>query len=399
MLSTMSVAVQERTERRLAAILTADLVGYSRLMGKDEEGTRAALKAIRGEITDPTIREHRGSIVNSTGDGLLAEFASVVDAVRCAVAMQSAMAQRNAAVPLDQRMEFRIGINLGDVIIDEGDIFGDGVNVAARLEPLAEPGGICVSQAVVDEVRGKLGFTFDDLGDRQVKNIARPVRIYRLPAANSSPALAVTDTSSKRPTIAYYFYAPFRNLFNVYSLAIAVSVAVAASVLPTPVAPFLGLWERIYRQPALQNDSKDKRSLSVAPVSQAPATPAGASGPAVATQATRSTQIGEPIFFDRGKVVLSEGARSTIDRQADFLRDNPKIAVTIEGHSSEDEGAREGRSVLAQLRANQVRNALRERGIADNRIRIVNYVETKPAVIGDSEASQAQNRSVIVLRN
>ena len=149
---------QERVERRLAAILTADVVGYSRLMGRDEEGTHAALKEIRRELIDPKIQEHRGRIVKTTGDGLLVEFASVVDAVRCAVAVQSEMPQRNAGVPAERRIEFRIGINLGDIIIDEDDIFGDGVNVAARLEPLAEPGGICISQVVRDQVRDKLDF-------------------------------------------------------------------------------------------------------------------------------------------------------------------------------------------------------------------------------------------------
>jgi len=141
----------ERTQRRLAAILAADVAGYSRLMGADEEGTLAALKAIRRELGDPKIAEHRGRIVKTTGDGLLAEFASVVDAVRYAVELQHAMAERNTDVPAERRIEFRIGINLGDIIIDDGDIYGDGVNVAARLEALAEPGGICVSRVVRDQ--------------------------------------------------------------------------------------------------------------------------------------------------------------------------------------------------------------------------------------------------------
>ena len=146
----------ERVERRLAAVLAVDVAGYSRLMGADEEGTLAALKAIRRELGDPKIREHRGRIVKTTGDGLLIEFGSVVDAVRCAVEMQEGMAERNAAVPEAQRIAFRMGINLGDVIIEEGDIYGDGVNIAARLEALAEPGGICVSRVVRDQVRDKL---------------------------------------------------------------------------------------------------------------------------------------------------------------------------------------------------------------------------------------------------
>ena len=166
---------EERVERRLAAILAADVVGYSRLMGADEEGTLAALKAILRELVDPRIVEHRGRIVKTTGDGLLVEFASVVDAVRCAVDVQRELAERNAEVPAATRIEFRVGINLGDIIIDGGDIFGDGVNVAARLETLAEPGGICVSRVVRDQVRDKLAFAFEDMGEQQVKNIARPV--------------------------------------------------------------------------------------------------------------------------------------------------------------------------------------------------------------------------------
>jgi TolB-like protein/class 3 adenylate cyclase len=170
----------EPVQRRLAAILAADVTGYSRLMGADEEGTLAALKAIRRELGDPKIARHRGRIVKTTGDGLLVEFASVVDAVRCAVEVQREMAERNASVPPARRIEFRIGINVGDIIIEDGDIFGDGVNVAARLEALAEPGGICVSRVVRDQVRDKLAFEFADLGERQVKNIARPVRVFAI---------------------------------------------------------------------------------------------------------------------------------------------------------------------------------------------------------------------------
>jgi adenylate cyclase len=166
--------------RRLAAILAADVAGYSRLMGADEEGTLAALKAIRRELSDPKVKEHRGRIVKTTGDGLLIEFASVVDAVRCAVEVQRAMAERNVDVPLDRRIELRMGINLGDIIKDGRDIYGDGVNVAARLEGLAEPGGICVSRVVRDQVRDRLAFAFEDMGERQVKNIARPVRVHRI---------------------------------------------------------------------------------------------------------------------------------------------------------------------------------------------------------------------------
>jgi len=169
-----------RVERRLAAILAADVAGYSRLMGTDEEGTLARLKGIRREVADPKIKEHHGRIVKTTGDGLLLEFASVVDAVRCAVEVQREMAERNADVPPDRRIQLRMGLNVGDIIKDGRDIYGDGVNVAARLEALAEPGGICVSRVVRDQVRDKLAFSFEDMGDQQVKNIARAVRVHRI---------------------------------------------------------------------------------------------------------------------------------------------------------------------------------------------------------------------------
>ena len=175
----MSSGQRERVERRLAAIMAADVVGYSRLMGEDEEGTLAALKAIRRELAEPKIAENRGRIVKTTGDGLLVEFPSVVDAVRCAVEVQREMALRNTAVPQARRIEYRVGINLGDVIIDEHDIYGDGVNVAARLEALAEPGGICVSARVQEDAAGKLDLAFRDLGEQRLHNIARPVRATR----------------------------------------------------------------------------------------------------------------------------------------------------------------------------------------------------------------------------
>jgi adenylate cyclase len=166
--------------RRLAAILAADVAGYSRLMGADEEGTLERLKALRGELLDPKIAEHRSRIVKTTGDGMLVEFASVVDAVRCAVAVQQAMADRNTGVTADNRIELRIGINLGDVIVEGDDLYGDGVNIAARIEALADAGGVFVSNTVHDHVRDRLPFAFEDLGEQQVKNIARPVRVYAL---------------------------------------------------------------------------------------------------------------------------------------------------------------------------------------------------------------------------
>ena len=166
--------------RRLAAILALDVAGYSRLMGVDEEGTHERLKAHLGHLVDPKIKEHRGRIVKNTGDGLLAEFASVVDAVRCAVEVQRGMIDREPMITDERRIRFRIGINLGDVIVEEHDIFGDGVNIAARLEALAEPGGICISGTVHDHIRDKLAYPFDDMGEQSVKNIARPVRVYAL---------------------------------------------------------------------------------------------------------------------------------------------------------------------------------------------------------------------------
>jgi TolB-like protein/class 3 adenylate cyclase/Flp pilus assembly protein TadD len=166
--------------RRLAAILAADVAGYSRLMGADEEGTLQRLKAHRHELVDPKIAEHHGRIVKTTGDGLLAEFASVVDAVRCAAEVQRGMLDREPELPDEQRIRFRIDINLGDVIADGDDIFGDGVNVAARIEALAEPGGICISRMVRDQIRGKLPYPFEDRGEQNVKNIALPVRVYAL---------------------------------------------------------------------------------------------------------------------------------------------------------------------------------------------------------------------------
>jgi class 3 adenylate cyclase/tetratricopeptide (TPR) repeat protein len=185
-----------RDHRRLAAIVAADVVGYSRLMGRDEGGTLAALKAHRRELIDPKIAEYGGRIVKTTGDGLLLEFASVVDAVRCAVDVQRGMAERNAPVPPAERIAFRVGINVGDIIFDEEDIFGDGVNVAARLQTLAEPGGICASRAVRDHVLDKLDFAFDDLGAKAVKNIARPVQVFRIayeraPGARVRAAIAL----------------------------------------------------------------------------------------------------------------------------------------------------------------------------------------------------------------
>jgi len=202
--------------RRLAAIFTADVAGYSRLMGADEEGTHERLKAHRRELVDPKIGEYSGRIVKTTGDGVLAEFPSVVDAVRCAAELQRGMIDCEAAMPEDRRIGFRIGSNLGDVIVEDEDIFGDGVNVAARLEALAEPGELCISRMVRDQIRDKLPYPFEDLGEQSVKNIARPVRAYvlRPEAVAHLPvphAASISQPVAPRLSI---FVLPFANLSN-----------------------------------------------------------------------------------------------------------------------------------------------------------------------------------------
>ena len=200
---------EQRVERRLAAILAADVAGYSRLMGADEEGTLARLNAHRREFLEPTVVEHNGRIVKRTGDGILIEFGSAVDATRCAIQTQRGMAQRNADVPDDQRIEIRIGIHVGDIIIEEGDIFGDGVNIAARLEGIATPGGICLSDDTFRQVRGKIDVAFEDEGDQQLKNIEQPVRVYRIQLGGTAAKGGKTLASSDRPSIAVL---PFQNM-------------------------------------------------------------------------------------------------------------------------------------------------------------------------------------------
>ncbi|HEX3412925.1 MAG TPA: adenylate/guanylate cyclase domain-containing protein [Stellaceae bacterium] len=204
--------------RRLAAILAADVVGYSRLMGADEEGTHERFKAHLRDLVEPKIREHHGRTIKTIGDGMLVEFASVVDAARCAFEVQRGMIDREPDMPDERRIRLRIGINLGDVIAEGGDIFGDGVNVAARLEALAEPGGICISRTVRDQIRDKLPYPLEDMGEQSVKNIARPVRVYALrpeavtdlPASSTPPV-----TSTLQPAVAprlSIVVLPFANL-------------------------------------------------------------------------------------------------------------------------------------------------------------------------------------------
>jgi TolB-like protein/class 3 adenylate cyclase/Tfp pilus assembly protein PilF len=206
--------LNERVERRLAAILAADVAGYSRLMGAAEESTLAQLKAIRKTLVDPKISEHRGRIVKTTGDGMLVEFASAVDAARCAAEVQRDMATKNAGVPQDVRIEFRIGIHVGDIIIDDNDIFGDGVNIAARLEGIAEPGGICLSDDAQRQIRGKVDVACEDMGLQALKNIAEPIRAWRMQIAHA-PASALPRTANQplalpdKPSIAVL---PFQNM-------------------------------------------------------------------------------------------------------------------------------------------------------------------------------------------
>jgi len=196
--------------RRLAAILAADVAGYSRLIGEDEAGTLQAFKTIKVELFDPTIATHNGRLVKTTGDGFLVEFGSVVDALCCATEIQARMAQHNARVPTDRRIEFRIGINVGDVVVEDGDIFGDGVNVAVRLEGLAKPQGICVSARVQEDAAGKLDLSFEDLGWQQLKNIARSVRVYRILGDAPAPALDRAPLPlPNKPSIAVL---PFANM-------------------------------------------------------------------------------------------------------------------------------------------------------------------------------------------
>jgi adenylate cyclase len=196
--------------RRLAAILAADVAGYSLLIGADEQGTLNHLRALRAEVIDPSIAAHNGRIVKTTGDGLLAEFSSTIDGLRAAQAIQAQMGERNAGLVSERRIEFRIGIHQGDIIVEDGDIFGDGVNIAARLETLAEPGGICVSARVQEDASGKLDLAFRDLGEQQLKNIARPVRVYAIDTApvSSSTRARSANLTPRRSIVVL----PFANL-------------------------------------------------------------------------------------------------------------------------------------------------------------------------------------------
>src|SRR5687767_12691876 len=205
-------------ERRLAAIVAADVVGYSRLIGVDEEGTLARLGSLRRELIDPSIVRHHGRIVKTTGDGLLIEFASVVEAVRCATEIQHGVSAFDKNELDDRRIQLRIGINLGDIVVQDGDILGDGVNIAARLEQIAEPGSICLSHAAYEQLGGRLSVPLEDLGERQLKNIARPIRVYRI--SRPGQRLGPTPALAQRGR--------YRSIFLGVSLAVATAAVAAA---------------------------------------------------------------------------------------------------------------------------------------------------------------------------
>ena len=278
-------ASRQQAERRLTAILAADVAGYSRLMGADEEGTHARLKGHLRQLIDPKIKEYRGHIVKNTGDGMLAEFASVVDAVRCAAEVQRGMIDREPEVTDERRIRFRIGINLGDVIAEGGDIFGDGVNVTARLEALAEPGGICVSGTVRDHIRDKLPYQFDDRGEQSVKNIARPVRVYALRPE------AVADL----PVAGVPIAVPRRR-----RSAVAAMAGVAAAVL---VIAVIGWW----LWPATRS---------------APTPPTGV--------AATPTPISQPFIAPRLSIVVLPFANLSDDREQQYFADGVTDDLTTD---------------------------------------------------------------------
>ena len=318
-----------RDQRRLAAIVSADVAGYSRLMGLDESRTLAALKTHRRELIDPKITEYGGRIVKTTGDGLLLEFPSVVEAVRCAVDMQRGMADRNAGIPNDQRIDFRIGVNVGDIIIDGDDIFGDGVNVAARLQALAEPGEICVSKVVRDQVLDKLSFTFDELGAQRVKNIARPVEVYRVELG--SDALRPQSRSRTRWT-------RFARAVGWRWLAAGVAVLGIALVAVWGMAP---LW----KSPTI--DSRPVMSVAVMPIT---ASDGNSDAARVAETLTRSFMTYLPSKREYGSVYVVSGI-SLVARASDPIEPREvgrrlNVRYILEGQVSR---SRSGNTVNVRL--------------------------------------------------
>ena len=290
-----------RDHRRLAAIVSADIVGYSLLMGRDESATLAALKAHRRELIDPKITEYNGRIVKTTGDGLLLEFASVVDAVRCSVDIQRGMTERNAGVPADQQIQYRIGINVGDIIIDDDDIFGDGVNVAARLQTLAEPGGICVSRGVRDQVLDKLNFAFDDLGPQEVKNIVRPVEVYRVALDPRTATPVVRGAAQRLPA------GSVRSSRRVWAFVSV--VAIGLGVVTWTANRFL------VRPAAIQPYSlQDRRmTFAVLPFRPPASDAAGAQIAAAMTEAAVVTQEDRPIW---AQLATRKSVEQAVARQA-----------------------------------------------------------------------------------
>jgi adenylate cyclase len=302
-----------RDQRRLAAVVSADVAGYSRLMGRDDSATLAELKAHRRELIDAKIAEYGGRIVKTTGDGLLLEFPSVVDAVRCAVDVQRGMAERNADKAPDQRIDFRIGINVGDIIIDGDDIFGDGVNVAARLQTLAEPGGICVSRVVRDQVLDKLSFTFDELGAQQVKNIARPVEVYRVDLrSGASPA----------PSHGRLFWSRLKKGSGWRWLAAGLLVVGLAGI---------AVWTLPERWKAPTAASPPVLSMAIVPLA---APPGDAEASRFSEALTRDLMTSVPSKRQYGRVLVVSGssavsARGTID--ATELRHRLNVRYVLEG--------------------------------------------------------------------
>jgi class 3 adenylate cyclase/outer membrane protein OmpA-like peptidoglycan-associated protein len=360
----MTSAGEGRVERRLAAILAADVVGYSRLMGLNEEGTHAAVKAIWSEVTDPRINEHHGRVVNTMGDGLLVEFASAVDAVRCAFDIQRDMKRRNELKPTLDPIVFRIGINVSDIIGEDADIIGDGVNIAARIEGLAEPGGICVSRSVRDQVRDKLGYDFEDLGQRRVKNIARPVHVFKIPL--DAPALPRADGAGKT------------------GAADPGKLGGAEAVKTRPASRRRG--------PYLAAAVGGAATILVAATLFAKFS----AGPTAAPPPL----VGDPIFFDRGKVTLSRWARATLAQQASVLHDHPSTTVTVKTYCADDEGTRAGLQVLTQLRANQIRDTLEAQGVASGRIRLELACGAGSAALPTADqAKSGQTPHALLIRN
>ncbi|HEY3909116.1 MAG TPA: adenylate/guanylate cyclase domain-containing protein [Stellaceae bacterium] len=413
----MTMEGRAPTDRRLAAILAADVVGYSRLMGANEEGTHIALKAIWREVTDPKIDAHRGRVVKTMGDGLLVEFASVLDAVRCAVDIQREMEARNAVQAAEDAIVFRIGINVGDIIIDGADIFGDGVNIAARLEGLAAPGGICVSRIVRDQVRDKLGFGFEDMGQQQVKNIARPVHVFRILFADGMPPISGSRTAAGAEdppafdkavfglceTVALMLALPFgEDLYKGTPVAISHYFYLFIGLLFAFSGP---LWPQIHaRIPSnVTNLVRARFRLGLVPtfgliavalvVSSEISSGPGAS-PSLSLAEGAET---DAIAFAENEVGLPQSADEAIKRQTAYLRSHPTTMVTVRAYCSANESKRADPKAFAELRANRVRDALKARKIAGRRIKIdIACAGGSATAAGDATTPAPRPRVVLI---